>query len=152
MRRFGSLIVVGGMAAGLLLGGAATAHAQVVTDAFCTARWDANNAESKKEIVAAVQSVLCGSGIEVRIAGPSDTFDGDSPSNIVNRLTAGGNNGVQIEQSIEARRRFWEPIAHAVALVYAGKLSCVDRFYEWFNAILTHRSREQMVPPLTEAR
>jgi phage replication-related protein YjqB (UPF0714/DUF867 family) len=105
----------------------------------------------KEEIAAALRLVLRGTAIEVRIAGPSDAFDGDSPANIVNRLTAGGYNGVQIEQSIEARRGFWEPIANAVALVYAGKLSCEERLHEWLDAVLTHGSREAPVPSATGA-
>ena len=102
----------------------------------------------KQEIAAAIRLVLRGTTIDVRIAGPLDAFDGDSPTNIVNRLTASGNNGIQIEQSIEARRGFWEPIANAVALVYAGKLSCEERLHEWLDAILTHGSTGTPVPPV----
>jgi phage replication-related protein YjqB (UPF0714/DUF867 family) len=75
----------------------------------------------KLEIAAAVQQVL-GSAIPVRVATPADNYDGDSPSNIVNRLTAGAVNGVQIEQSLEAREKFWQSIADAVAAVFSGKL------------------------------
>ena len=50
---------------------------------------------------------LAGSNIEVRIATASDDLDGDDPDNIVNRITAGGHNGVQLEQSEEARDGFW---------------------------------------------
>jgi phage replication-related protein YjqB (UPF0714/DUF867 family) len=75
----------------------------------------------KLEIAAAVQQVV-GSAIPVRVATPADNYDGDSPSNIVNRLTPGGVNGVQIEQSLEAREKFWKPIADAVAAVFSGKL------------------------------
>ncbi len=77
----------------------------------------------KQEIAAALECVLAGSTIQVRIARPSDDNDGDSPRNLVNRLTAGGVNGVQIEQSLEARRRFGQAIACAVAEVYHAKLS-----------------------------
>lgn len=76
----------------------------------------------KREVVAAIECGLGGAGITVRVAGPADPFDGDSPLNIVNRLTAGGTNGVQIEQSPEARERFWKTIAEAVASVYSRKL------------------------------
>ena len=41
----------------------------------------------------------------VRIAGPDDPNGGDDPCNIVNRLTIGGANGVQIEQTLAARDR-----------------------------------------------
>jgi phage replication-related protein YjqB (UPF0714/DUF867 family) len=78
----------------------------------------------KEEIGNAVERALAGSGIRVRIATESENYDGDSPDNIVNRLTAGGAHGVQIEQSIEAREGFWKAIAHAVADVYAEELSC----------------------------
>lgn len=40
----------------------------------------------------------------------------------MNRLTAGGANGIQIEQSIEARSNHWRAIADAVADVYGPKL------------------------------
>ncbi len=56
--------------------------------------------------------------IPVRIANNSDDFDGDNPRNIVNRLTAGGKGGVQIEQSRLARDKYWKEIADAVAGVY----------------------------------
>jgi phage replication-related protein YjqB (UPF0714/DUF867 family) len=72
----------------------------------------------KVKIAEALTGALTGSCIQVRIADPSEQYDGDNPRNIVNRLTACGTNGVQIEQSIEARERFWEPIADAVASVY----------------------------------
>ena len=77
----------------------------------------------KREVVAAIKCWLGASGITVRVAGPADPFDGDNPNNIVNRLTAGGANGVQIEQSPEARDRFWKTIAEAVASVYRRKLA-----------------------------
>lgn len=38
------------------------------------------------------------------------------------RLTAGGANGIQIEQSRQARSRHWRAIADAVADVYGPKL------------------------------
>ena len=76
----------------------------------------------KREVVAAIECCLGGTGITVRVAGPGDPFDGDNPDNIVNRLTAGGANGVQIEQSPDARDRFWKTIAEAVASVYRRKL------------------------------
>lgn len=72
----------------------------------------------KQQIQRALEGVLVGSGIQVRIAGPSENYGGDSARNIVNRLTAGGTNGVQIEQSLEARNGFWKLIADAVASVY----------------------------------
>lgn len=67
-------------------------------------------------VCAIIQRV--GSDVSVRVAGPGDRFNGDDGSNIVNRLTIGGQNGVQIEQSPSARRDHWEKIADAVADVY----------------------------------
>ncbi len=72
----------------------------------------------KQEIAAELEKALAGSGIGVRIADASEHYDGDNRKNIVNRLTAGGANGVQIEQSLEAREGFWKAIADAVASVY----------------------------------
>jgi len=76
----------------------------------------------KREIAAAIERVLAGSGIPVRIADSSEHYDGDSPANIVNRLSACGANGVQIEQSLEARNLHWHSIANAVARVYSEKV------------------------------
>ena len=72
----------------------------------------------KQEIASALEEALAGSGIRVRIPDQSENYDGDSVRNIVNRLTADGATGVQIEQSLGARDGFWQPIAEAVASVY----------------------------------
>jgi phage replication-related protein YjqB (UPF0714/DUF867 family) len=76
----------------------------------------------KQEIVDEVQRTLAGSNIEVRPATDADDLDGNDPANVVNRLTKGGHNGVQLEQSEDARDRFWKEIAQAVACVYRSKL------------------------------
>lgn len=76
----------------------------------------------KQEIRDAIAGATAGSGIKVRIAEPDDGFGGDDPRNIVNRLTAGGANGIQIEQSLQARSSHWPAIAEAVADVYGPKL------------------------------
>jgi phage replication-related protein YjqB (UPF0714/DUF867 family) len=73
----------------------------------------------KHELVTAIAAATAGSGIEVRIARPTDKFGGDDPLNVVNRLTVDGANGIQIEQSLRARTDYWAPIADAVADVYA---------------------------------
>jgi phage replication-related protein YjqB (UPF0714/DUF867 family) len=88
----------------------------------------------KRRIARAIEEAIAGSGIQVRIAGPSDDYDGDSIDNIVNRLTRGGDNGVQIEQSIEARTIYWQPIADAVASVYRRVLWYADLEGHWFLA------------------
>jgi len=76
----------------------------------------------KQEIRNAIASAVAGSGIVVRIAQPTENFGGDSPSNVVNRLTARGASGVQIEQSFPARETYGQVIADAVASVYRRKL------------------------------
>jgi phage replication-related protein YjqB (UPF0714/DUF867 family) len=77
----------------------------------------------KAEIAAAIEDAVAGSGIRVRIAGPDDEFNGDSPRNIVNRLTAGGRGGIHLEQSQAARTGHALDIADAVAHVVAGRLA-----------------------------
>jgi phage replication-related protein YjqB (UPF0714/DUF867 family) len=74
--------------------------------------------ELKQAIAAEIDRATAGSGLRVRIAGPEDNFGGDDERNVVNRLTAKGGSGIQIEQSPAARSRRWEEIANAVAAVY----------------------------------
>jgi phage replication-related protein YjqB (UPF0714/DUF867 family) len=76
----------------------------------------------KRRIATELQRALAGTDIQVRIARGSEDVDGNNPRNIVNRLTEGGIGGVQIEQSLEARDKFWEPIADAVARVFLERL------------------------------
>jgi phage replication-related protein YjqB (UPF0714/DUF867 family) len=78
----------------------------------------------KREIELAIEQAVSGSGLWVRIATSGDNgLGGTSRSNVVNRLTAGGANGVQIEQSFPARKYHGEAIANAVARVYSSKLA-----------------------------
>jgi phage replication-related protein YjqB (UPF0714/DUF867 family) len=77
--------------------------------------------ELREEIASAIDSAT-GPDVVVKVAGPDDPFNGDSPGNIVNRLTEGGANGVQIEQSLAAREEHWTEIAEAVAGVYEARL------------------------------
>jgi phage replication-related protein YjqB (UPF0714/DUF867 family) len=77
----------------------------------------------KAEIKGAIERAITGSGIAVRIATSVEGYGGDSPRNIVNRLTAGGEIGIQIEQSFSARESYGHAIADAVADVYRAKLS-----------------------------
>jgi phage replication-related protein YjqB (UPF0714/DUF867 family) len=81
------------------------------------------SAELQAEIAAEIVTALAGSNICVRIADPDDVFGGDNPCNIVNRLTIGGANGVQVEQSLTARTEHWADIAEAVARAYRRRLS-----------------------------
>jgi phage replication-related protein YjqB (UPF0714/DUF867 family) len=78
--------------------------------------------ELKLEIAAEIDRATAGSGLGVRIAVPEDNFGGDDERNVVNRLTAEGGSGIQIEQSPAARARRWEKIADAVAAVYDTKV------------------------------
>ena len=57
----------------------------------------------KHEIKGAIEVATSGSDIRVRVAEPGDVFNGDDANNIVNRLTVGGANGIQIEQGARAR-------------------------------------------------
>jgi phage replication-related protein YjqB (UPF0714/DUF867 family) len=75
------------------------------------------------EIRTAIECAVKDSGIAVRIATPDGEYGGDSPRNIVNRLTAGGANGIQIEQSIAAREDYGHAIADAVADVFKARLT-----------------------------
>ncbi len=61
-------------------------------------------------------------GIVVRVARADERYGGDNPCNIVNRLTAGGRGGLQIEQGLTIRRDHGDAIAAAVAGVYARRL------------------------------
>jgi len=65
----------------------------------------------------AIALVMIGSGISVEVADEDDLYNGDSPNNVVNWLTAGGTGGIQIEQSYAARRDYGLAIADAVAAV-----------------------------------
>jgi phage replication-related protein YjqB (UPF0714/DUF867 family) len=76
----------------------------------------------KHEVKGAILVATSGSNIPVRVAEPGDVFGGDDINNIVNRLTAGGANGVQIEQSARAREEFGTAIAAAVVDVYRPRL------------------------------
>ena len=69
----------------------------------------------------AVQRALnrLGLPVQVKISTGDDRskFQGSRPENVINRLAA---NGIQLEQSFEARRGFHKEIADAVAGVFAS--------------------------------
>lgn len=75
----------------------------------------------KEEVKEAIEGVV-GSDFRVHIATPDEQFGGDDKRNIVNRLTAGGRNGIQIEQKKGPREEYALPLADAVARVYDSKL------------------------------
>lgn len=62
------------------------------------------------------------SSIAVSVAQPTDIYDGDSPNNLVNWLTASGEGGVQVEQDRQARLEHGDTIADAIAEVLATLL------------------------------
>ena len=76
----------------------------------------------KREVTDALGRAVAGSGIAISIAQPGDELGGSIPRNIVNRLTAGGTSGIQIEQGSAARKGYWQAIADPVADVYGPKL------------------------------
>jgi phage replication-related protein YjqB (UPF0714/DUF867 family) len=76
----------------------------------------------KQRIKCAIARAIVGTGITVRVATPEDRYGGDDERNIVNRLTRGGAGGVQLEQSLQARRDHGTAIADAVASVYRRTL------------------------------
>jgi phage replication-related protein YjqB (UPF0714/DUF867 family) len=78
--------------------------------------------ELRDAIRSAIADAIADPEIVVRVATPDEPFNGDDPCNIVNRITANGQNGVQIEQSLPARTKHWDKIADAVADVYAARL------------------------------
>jgi phage replication-related protein YjqB (UPF0714/DUF867 family) len=63
-------------------------------------------------------AIRLATGLAVRVADPDDRLGGNDPRNVVNRLTAGGANGVQIEQPFAARRDHGPAIVKAVVDVY----------------------------------
>jgi phage replication-related protein YjqB (UPF0714/DUF867 family) len=77
----------------------------------------------KREVTGAIGRAVAGSGIAVSIAQPGDELGGSSPRNIVNRLTASGTGGIQIEQGSAVREGYWQAIADAVAYEYGPKLA-----------------------------
>jgi phage replication-related protein YjqB (UPF0714/DUF867 family) len=82
----------------------------------------AGPAALKREVAAAITAAINDTAIEVSIATTADVYDGESPENVVNWLTADGFGGVQIEEGPKARSRHWQTIAQAVADVYQGLL------------------------------
>ena len=64
------------------------------------------NSQPTQEVVDEVRLALAGSNIEVRIATASDDLDGDDPDNIVNRITAGGQQRRATRTVRRSARRF----------------------------------------------
>lgn len=72
----------------------------------------------KNDIADAIGAVLPGNyTVSVVTSGP---YAGQSEDNFVNWLTSSGDDGVQIEQTYDARSNYWQDIADAVADVFAA--------------------------------
>jgi phage replication-related protein YjqB (UPF0714/DUF867 family) len=67
----------------------------------------------------AIADALDGDAGPVIVADEDHPLGGDSPHNVVNWLTAGGNGGVQLEQNKKVRKDYGEVVAEAVASVFA---------------------------------
>jgi phage replication-related protein YjqB (UPF0714/DUF867 family) len=75
-------------------------------------------AELKQMLRQAIKAVVGNNS--VTIAEKGDSNNGMSAKNFVNWITAGGGGGIQIEQSMDVRSKYWSAVAQAVANVYAG--------------------------------
>ncbi|HLT38468.1 MAG TPA: poly-gamma-glutamate hydrolase family protein [Enhygromyxa sp.] len=75
--------------------------------------------ELKKLVVNAIKAAV-GTSISVGVAAPTDIYDGDSKSNIVNWLTADGYGGIQVEQDRVSRVDHGLAIAEAIAGVFGS--------------------------------
>jgi phage replication-related protein YjqB (UPF0714/DUF867 family) len=67
----------------------------------------------------AIAKVLDNDAGPVILASEDTPMTGDSPSNVVNWLTTGGQGGVQLEQSMKVRSQYGQAVAEAVAGVFA---------------------------------
>lgn len=74
--------------------------------------------ELREMVRAAIAEQMSDTSISVTVATSEDEFDGDSPNNVVNWLTASGFGGVQIEQGRAVRIDHWEEIVAGVIKVY----------------------------------
>jgi phage replication-related protein YjqB (UPF0714/DUF867 family) len=80
----------------------------------------------KRLIRAVIASAVTGTGLTVDVTGVGDRLGGAEEANLVNRLTADNNHGIQVEQQRHARtgtipgsgQPRWQAVAAAVADVY----------------------------------
>jgi phage replication-related protein YjqB (UPF0714/DUF867 family) len=95
------------------------------TYAVCFHGWSADGIligggapqQLKQDIRVAIIAAINDKSIDVNVANANESYNGDSPNNIVNWMTANGAGGIQLEQSAVARSKYWQPIAAAVASV-----------------------------------
>jgi phage replication-related protein YjqB (UPF0714/DUF867 family) len=76
----------------------------------------------KRHVAAVLTRSLAGTPLTVHIAPVGDPLGGTDSRNIVNRITATGRGGVQIEQGPVARDDYALIIADAIARVYRARL------------------------------
>ena len=76
----------------------------------------------KVHVAAVLVRAVAGTPLTIRIAPPGDPLGGAAARNIVNRITADGRGGVQIEQGPLARDHYPLVIADAVAQAYRARL------------------------------
>lgn len=74
---------------------------------------------SLKQLFASAIAAALPTSIAVGVAQPTDIYDGDSPGNLVNWMTADGLGGIQIEQDKQSRVDYGKKIADAIAEVLA---------------------------------
>lgn len=75
-------------------------------------------AQLKHAVQKTIIAAIADPSMEVLITGEQDPYNGNDPANIVNWITANGAGGIQIEQSMAARSKYWEQIADAIASVF----------------------------------
>jgi phage replication-related protein YjqB (UPF0714/DUF867 family) len=78
--------------------------------------------ELKQQVAHAIRVAINNTSIPIGVASPTDVYDGDSPTNIVNWMTADGKGGIQIEQDRTSRVDYGVAIANAVGKVLAPLL------------------------------
>lgn len=67
-----------------------------------------------------IKAALGNDGGPVTIAGKDHPKGGYSLKNVANWVTAGGTGGIQLEQSLLVREKYWQDVADAVATVFSG--------------------------------
>lgn len=75
--------------------------------------------ELKMMVRDAIAESIGDPAVSVDVATPEDQYNGDSSTNLVNWLTAGGVGGVQIEQGLTVRTNYWQAVVAGLASVYA---------------------------------
>ncbi|MFO7565995.1 MAG: poly-gamma-glutamate hydrolase family protein [Enhygromyxa sp.] len=78
--------------------------------------------ELKQQVALAIRKAIGDTTIPVGIASPTDVYDGDAETNVVNWLTAEGHGGIQIEQDRRVRDDYGLTVAKAIAQVFAPLL------------------------------